>query len=170
MSKSHSHSLSNSNSPTHSPSKPLSNFSNLRKKPKITLTTPEPPVHQSFKDETNINNIIARSRANSGLAYPMPDAGLVAASQYGDFTQHPTFEESLLKVNAAKEMFRHLPANMRKRLGNDPGELLRLSNTPEGCEELCDLGLLKRNPPPAPADPIEPSKGSKKASKPEATE
>ena len=120
----------------------------LRRRPRVyaDLDYENTEVQQSFKDEVNINFIMKRYQEKGIL----PDM-IKRDPTYGDFTQVPTFQESLEIVNKAREQFDGLPASVRKRFGNDPAQFLDFVNKPENASELVKMGLAnERKPEPIP--------------------
>lgn len=108
-------------------------------------------VQQHFQDEVDINTIVRRF----GLTRAMP--GGVGEGVYGDFTEISDYESAVEKVERARSSFMKLPADVRERVHNDPGELIRLS------QELTEEEFLGRfragevvEPlaPPAPVAPV----------------
>lgn len=69
---------------------------------------------QSEAEDADINTIVRRF----GLIGAMPTAPRVPT--YGDFEGVESFQDAMLRVRAAEEAFMELPAELRKRFGNDP--------------------------------------------------
>lgn len=90
---------------------------------------------QSFKDECDINNIIARFHS-SGI---LPQS--VDKPMYGDFTDVPTYQESCDLVMKIDSLFSSLPAVVRSRFSNDPCQLLYFLEDPANRDEAVSLGL-----------------------------
>lgn len=111
---------------------------------------------QSFRDDSNINNIIKKYN-ETGL---LPDL-IKKEPQYGDFAKTQDFQSSLNLVIKAQEQFDALSATVRKRFNNDPAEMLAFVNDKRNQEELVKLGLATKRPVPkeqvAPARPSETS-------------
>lgn len=100
---------------------------------------------QSFKDECNINNIMAKYQ-NTGLLEHLN----TSSPRYGDFSSVASYQQSLNAVIAAQDAFEALPSAIRKRFANDPAQLLRFIEDDANREEAVRLGLI--NPPePVPA-------------------
>lgn len=94
---------------------------------------------QSFKETVDINRIMSRYERTGMLEHVAKYEG-----DYGDFTDVPTsYHEAMLQVRRADEMFMSLPAKVRKRFANDPGEFLAFVENPENRDEMHELGLLK---------------------------
>ncbi len=96
---------------------------------------------QSFKDETDINAIMARFQTTGMLEFVNKHE-----PQYGDVTAID-FQTSMQSVARARELFADLPSKVRDRFNNDPAELLEFLDNPDNREEAVLLGLAKRAPP-----------------------
>lgn len=110
--------------------------------PAIEFTEPS-MTEQHFKDECDINNIVARYEATgvmpSGSAEPL----------FGDFEKFPTDLLSSRKFfDEAESRFMELPANVRKEFNNSPLELLAALQDSSNRQRFIDLGLI--------APPIQP--------------
>jgi phage internal scaffolding protein len=97
----------------------------------VTLT------QQHFKDECDINNILRQFNV-TGL---LPEAPL--SPRYGDFTGISDYQTALNQVIAAEDEFMSLPANIRARFNNDPGQLIDFMENNENRNEAIKLGLVK---------------------------
>lgn len=103
------------------------------------------PTQQSAKDECDINLIVASAKRGadiSALANPR-------TPMYGDFTNLPSYRESLEMVTKAREMFMTLDAFVRERFANDPARLLDFLADDKNRDEAIKLGLVN----PAAAEP-----------------
>ncbi len=112
---------------------------------------------QSFKDECDVNNIMKRY-ARDGLLDHVKAFG----GDYADVAGVGTFHENCEAVLRARGMFDSLPAAIRSKFRNDPGEFLAFANDEENAEEMRELGLL---PPERPEEPAVEPKAPKKAAK-----
>lgn len=99
---------------------------------------------QAAAEECDINTIVRRF----GLTGELP-AAAESPGFYGDFTGATDFMGAMLAVRKAEERFAALPASMRARFGNDPGQLLEFLDSRENLEEARKLGLLKKLEEPA---------------------
>ncbi|AZL82860.1 internal scaffolding protein [Apis mellifera associated microvirus 30] len=104
-------------------------------------------VQQHFKDECDINNIVKRLGPN-GLAELIK----IDPKQYGDFSEVPTYQESLLIVSKAQAQFDALPADLRDRFSNDPAKFLEFTSNKENLPEMIKLGLATERIPNPPSD------------------
>lgn len=98
---------------------------------------------QSFKNEVNINKIMARAR-KTGL---LPVASV--EPYFGDFSSAVDFATAQNKIIAAEAAFNSLPAVVRAKFENDPGKLMDFLSKEENMPEAVKLGLLKQKEPSA---------------------
>lgn len=97
-----------------------------RKRPRVTM--PRLPkevrekfaVKQEFKNEVNINTIVARLRNGQN-----PPAWMTSKTpHFGDFVGMPTnFQDAYAVVERAEESFAALPVEFRREIDNDPRRL-----------------------------------------------
>lgn len=99
---------------------------------------------QSFKDESDINKIVARVRAGHDISNVAARTG-----QYGDFSNLPSYQDCLNTVNRATGMFNSMSANVRERFGNDVATMVAFLQDPANLDEAVKLGLVV-GPAPAP--------------------
>lgn len=101
---------------------------------------------QSFKDESDINFILARFKRTRVIdwvdKYP---------ARYGDATGYD-FQDALNIVVKGREAFAALPASIRSRFANDPAQFLDFVHDKANEEEMRKMGLL--NPVARPADDL----------------
>lgn len=108
-------------------------------------------AQQQFAEECDINTIMDRYAQDGLLDHVNNFQG-----SYGDFTSVTDYQTSVNQVIAAEAAFMDLPAAVRSRFGNDPGQLIGFleSNDPELLAESYRLGLREAPPeteaPPAP--------------------
>lgn len=114
-----------------------------------TVNTEPSMAKQSFKDESDINFILKKFRKTGLIEHLNVHKGEYA--EYGDMD----FHEAMLAVRDAEEMFSSLPADVRKRFDNDPGEFLQFAENPENLSAMRDMGLAPPEavPPAAPSSP-----------------
>lgn len=99
-------------------------------------------TQQNLRQETDINYIMAKYQKTGLLTHVNTHAG-----QYGDFSVVPDYKTGMDQIRAADEMFMSLPAKIRDRFKNDPGEFIDFATNPENLQEMRELGLA---PPAAP--------------------
>ncbi len=113
-----------------------------RRWPRVSLdcTGDKILTKQSFKNECDINKIMAKYRRTGVLS---PDILSKRQEQFGDVSEIGDFHTSQNKVIAAQDAFDHLPADIRSRFKNDPGELLDFCADPGNREEAIELGIIQ---------------------------
>ncbi len=92
---------------------------------------------QSFQDETDINNVLAKYQ-KTGLIDHVRDHGGV----YADMPGYDDFHHAMNVVTDAQQMFNDLPATVRRRFGNDPSEFLEFVADEGNRDELIKLGVI----------------------------
>lgn len=110
---------------------------------KVSLSFPadEGRTKQSFKDECDINNIMARFQKTGVIAFANK-----FQARYGDVTG-VDFANAMRVVADARTMFAELPARVRERFANDPARFLEFVQNPANKDEARALGLLKPEAP-----------------------
>lgn len=114
---------------------------------------------QEFREESNVNNIMAKYEQTKMLEHVNEHQG-----HYGDFISYDDYHTSLNKIYAAQEAFDSLPATVRLKFNNDPADFLNFVQDENNHDEMIDMGL-KTGPKKNPSVPDEPSTP---ASEPEA--
>lgn len=94
-----------------------SRYSVTGEKPGIEFTQPSQTL-QSFKDDADINSIIARYE-NTGVLVD-PTVPVSRIPEFGDYSELPTYQEAQNVIVAANNAFYSLASNIRERFGNDP--------------------------------------------------
>lgn len=93
---------------------------------------------QSEADSCDINKIVAKFKTTglmTNLAKSLP--------RQGDFSEACDYHSAMNQVVAANEAFMTLPAALRKRFSNDPGQLLSFLENEDNRSEAIKLGLVK---------------------------
>lgn len=133
----------------------------------LTVDTGPGQTKQSFRDEVDINKIIAGFE-KTGMVNQLN----AREPFYGDVSHLGSYQESLHVVMEAEALFMSLSANVRERFGNDPALMIKFLENPENRDEAIRMGLVSAPPePPKPQevrvvpDPVEepeaPHKGRK---------
>lgn len=115
-----------------------------KKREQILFTGPG-ATKQSFKDECDINRIMARYQVTGVL----PEQLMPGNAQYVDVTGIE-YQSAMLKVADAQSLFERLPAEVRLRFKNDPSEFLTFAENPANQADMVKMGLAKGVPPPPP--------------------
>lgn len=106
---------------------------------------------QAFKDEADINKMIARFD-RTGLL----DNVNVKQGVYADVSELRDYKSALDVVSSANSLFAELPALIRERFENDPAQLIEFLDDPKNVDEAVELGLVvKREESVTP--PVEPA-------------
>lgn len=138
-----------------------SRYSVTGEKPGIVFDQPSQTL-QSFKDDADINCIIARYE-NTGVLVD-PTVPVSRTPQFGDYSDMPTYQEAQNVIVAATNAFNALSSKIRERFGNDPAAYFDfVRNLKEGSDEYVEainLGIIDK---PVDRDP-EVSSGSPEGS------
>lgn len=107
---------------------------------------------QQFAEEADINTLVKRFNLTGQLPqdHRMPT--------YADFEGILTFQDAMNAVVEAQEAFYELPADLRSRFGNDPGQYVDFCSNEKNRDEAIKLGILK----PVPAAEITPLPAAEK--------
>lgn len=103
----------------------------------ITPVVGDSLTHQSFRNECDINQIMSKYKKTGQINHLTKHSGA-----YGDFTNVGEYQESLNKIILAEEAFSSLPANLRKRFGNDPSNFIEFTLNEDNRSEAEKLGLV----------------------------
>lgn len=114
-------------------------------KPGIKFDQPSQTL-QSFKDDADINCIIARYE-NTGVLVD-PTVPVSRTPQFGDFSDLPTYQEAQNVIVAANNAFSSLSSKIRERFGNDPAAYFDfVQSLKEGSEDYAEavrLGIIDK--------------------------
>lgn len=106
-----------------------------------TINEEKTMTDQQFRDDCDVNIILKRLMAGQATPLPMSNKGV-----FGDFTNMPSYQESLQNVINANDAFMTLPSGVRTRFQNDPQQLMDFLNDKENVEESIKLGLRVKVP------------------------
>lgn len=109
--------------------------------PGVTFTEPS-LSQQHFKDECDINNIMAKY-AKTGV-WGDPNNPSTTQPMFDDFSTAEDFHSAQNFLAQAGQAFEALPAYLRKRFENDPAELLAFLDDESNREEAERLGLVQK--------------------------
>lgn len=122
-----------------------SRYSVTGEKPGIKFDQPSQTL-QSFKDDADINCIIARFE-NTGVLVD-PTVPVSRTPQFGDYSDMPTYQEAQNVIVAANNAFNDLSAKIRERFGNDPAAYFDfVQSLKEGSEDYVEairLGIIDK--------------------------
>ena len=102
----------------------------------ITFEENSPHTRQEFKDESDINTIMAAYNRTGELPHVNE-----LAPQFLDVTDMD-FHTHMNYIREAQELFEALPSEMRSRFQNDPGAFVDFTSDPINRPEMARLGLL----------------------------
>ena len=113
-------------------------------------------TQQSFIKECDINNIMSKYSKSGLLTHVKEYEG-----QYGDFTADISFHDAMCTVVKTREMFESLPAAIRQRFFNDPGQFLEFVQDPANAQEMREMGLIPTGREAKVQEPVEDAEASK---------
>ncbi len=94
---------------------------------------------QSFKDQCDINKIIARHTATGAISH-------LNTSQAGyGYATSQDFSQAMRTVTDAQNSFNNLPDEIQIRFGGNPAELLDFAHDPANKDEGVQLGLWPKD-------------------------
>lgn len=96
---------------------------------------------QSFKNECNINNIVARYKQTGVVNHQNPNKPI-----FGDATNIVSYTEAFNMVKNAEDAFMSLPAKVRKQFENDPAQFCDFAMNPENLRQMQEWGLAEKAP------------------------
>ncbi len=96
----------------------------------------ESATKQSFKDECDINNIMAAFAVTGVLNHANE-----SEANYG-FASSDSSTESMHLITDAQNMFANLPSQLRTRFDNDPVKFLEFTENANNLPEMIELGLM----------------------------
>lgn len=132
-----------------------------RRLTRVTLDfDPENPdsksrTKQSFRDEANINNIVARAVKTGYLVDP--SIHTTRKPMYGDFTSGTDFQSAADRVLAARQIFDALPATVREKFGHNPSEFIDFASDPANADALVEMGLMPKEDKAPPLNDVYPA-------------
>lgn len=103
---------------------------------RVVINCGQGVTKQEFKEECDINVIIARNKKTGELPRVYFKNPI-----YGDFSNIPSYENAFNMVKQADEDFMQLDARIRKRFDNDPVKFLNFVSDPNNVQEMIDLGI-----------------------------
>ena len=109
---------------------------------KCTAPVHDPEIHgpsqvqQHFKEECDINNIIAKYNATGNISHFTKSPGQYAVH---DGT---TFTEAMFIIKDAQAGFDELPSHIRSHFDNDPAKFMDAAHDPDRHQEFVDLGWI----------------------------
>lgn len=93
---------------------------------------------QSFRDEVDINQIVARGRSGAALTHLAK-----GVPRYMDVADVGDYKGALDMIRSMDGYFAGLPSKARAAFKNDPREFLEAMETQEGRDILVELGMIQ---------------------------
>lgn len=93
---------------------------------------------QADKDSCDINTIVKRFGLLGRMEVPS------RLPTYADYSNVTDFHTAMSAIAESREMFEALPANVRARFHNDPGQFVDFCSNAENREEAVSLGLITK--------------------------
>lgn len=125
----------------------------------VAFPSVSPFTKQEFKDECDINVLMARYMATGEL--PLINE---RAPQYLDVSEGFDFAFMQHQVLEAQALFNELPSVLRERFANDPARFIEYCADPANRAEMASLGLLDKAKGGTPEQPISSAPGALPAS------
>lgn len=95
-------------------------------------------TQQQYKDQVNVNKIMEKYKKTGTITHVRNAANGV----YLDLTEIPDYPTALMQVQQAQQMFEQIPAHIRMKFSNDPGQLITYLKNPDNLQEAIKYGLL----------------------------
>jgi len=130
----------------HNYSSPFQSHYNKHHSYSLTFPPNSRWTKQSFKDECDINTLMARYQSTGEMPVINERAPL-----YLDVTNGFDFHAMQNQLVEAQNLFNDLPSKLRNRFSNDPAIFLEFCANEENREEMRVLGLLKPSESPLPS-------------------
>jgi len=115
---------------------------------RVQFQTTDARTEQSHKDETDINQILAKYVKGELLEHRINHA-----QNYGDFTG-ADFQAAQNTIATANSMFEELPSSVRNRFQNDPAKFLDFVGDDKNHDEMVSMGLAKAKIEPVKDEPV----------------
>lgn len=103
------------------------------------LDTGEGMTEQAHKKECDMNYILKEYHRTGLIRHAKENEG-----RYDDVSSQD-FQEAMFVVKTAENMFSTLPADIRKKFGNDPALFLDYVQDPSNADEMQRLGMAVGN-------------------------
>lgn len=119
-------------------------FTNYSRPPQVGFSSKEPSkTLQQFKDEADINVLIARY-AKTGFYYnPLVQGTAKRVPQFEDFSELGDFREQQQRILDVYRMFEGMPSKIREMFGHNPAAFVDFVGDPKNEAQCVKLGILK---------------------------
>lgn len=115
-------------------------------------------TQKQFRDQVNVNSIMAKYRKTGLLDHVRKTPGV-----YADLTNLPDYSTAMNTIIRAQETFQTVPATIRQRFDNDPAKFIAFLDDDKNYDEAVKLGLIipkESLPPESEAPKSKPKKSS----------
>ncbi|QKI28943.1 VP3 [Kummerowia striata gokushovirus] len=109
------------------------------------VTVGESMTQQQFKEEANVNTIMAKYRKTGMITYLSKHN-----PSFGDFENPMEYHDGLNRIAKAQQDFDGLSAEVRAKFSNDPGKLIEFLADDKNYDEALKLGLVNERKAPEP--------------------
>lgn len=96
---------------------------------------------QADAEDADINTIVRRFNITGQLP-----AGGIRVPEFADYEDVFDFHSAQLAILVAEQTFMQIPADVRARFHNDPGEFLHFAADPGNIDALREMGLAMPKP------------------------
>lgn len=93
-------------------------------------------TEQKHKDSCDIHVILRKAEKTGVIEHVNAYGGT-----YGDMPDSTDYLQHMLAIKKAEEMFMSVPARIRKKFENDPGQYIDFMQDPSNYDEIVSLGL-----------------------------
>lgn len=104
-----------------------------------TVVSGKSMTQQQFKDVSDVNHIMRRYQQTGEITHLARSQGV-----YADVSRIKDYHSALQTVLDANAAFMTLPADVRNRFSNDPGQFISWLQDSKNLDEAVSLGLLER--------------------------
>lgn len=111
-----------------------------RKRVQIFFDPDEGRTQQQFRDECDINNIMARYQVSGVVDHVAKFQG-----QYGEIPE-VDYHQAMSVIASANTMFEELPSSVRDHFDNDPAAFLAFCEDENNIDKLREWNLANPNP------------------------
>lgn len=116
------------------------------RRPIVTMNKEPTMTKQALVENADINKIIKKH----GISHVLTNMTNLEVL-YGEITSHDLQEAMQMNIDAEKA-FMEVPADIRKKFGNDAGAFIDYATNAENLEQMRDWGLAP--PPPKEPEPV----------------
>ncbi len=107
---------------------------------------------QQFKNEADINFLIARYSKTGFFYDPLARGGKPRPPQFGDFSNFGDFAEQQNRILSIYDSFAALPSSVREKFGHNPATFVEFCGDPKNFNDCVEMGIFPK--PVKPAEPV----------------